>query len=357
MTNNLNVVAQDTFDLEQAKTDKSLNSSDYSNNVICGDVTMVLRSLNSNSVDCIITSPPYYQQRGYTGIGIGAGQERSLDEYLETLLESFEEMLRVLKDTGSIFYNLGDKINQKRGQLLVPYRFAISAIERNPELCLVNEITWVKKNPTPRQFSRRLVSATEPFFHFVKSKDYYYSIDSYFEERREINNNPSPNLGMRYIELMEKSDLSTKEKENAKLELVAVIDEVKANKILGFRMKIRGVHAPAFGGQNGGRNMQMQNKGFTIIKINGGKLKKDYIETAVESPRHAIKHPAVFPLQIIEQLICLSCPEGGLVLDPYCGSGTTLVAAKNQEKQYLGIDISPEYCLLSKQRLEELHND
>ncbi len=353
--NNPSINPQPPLDFKERPDIEKLKPTGYLNNVICGDLKVVLRSLESDSVDCIITSPPYYQQRGYTGIGIGCGQERTLDDYLESLLEVFDEMVRVIKTTGSIFYNLGDKINQNKGQLLVPYRFAIGALGRHQSLSLVNEITWMKKNPTPRQFSRRLVSATEPFFHFSKSKDYYYAIDRYFEETRVINNNPSSNLGMRYVELIASSRLSKAEKANATEALNVVINEVKLNRILGFRMKIRGIHAPAFGGQEGGRNIQMNKKGFTIIRINGGKLKKDYIETAVESPRHDIKHPAVFPLKIIEELIELSCPDKGLVLDPYCGSGTTLVAAKKRGRNYLGIDISPEYCVLSKKRVEDIY--
>lgn len=310
--NNPSINPQPPLDFKERPDIEKLKPTGYLNNVICGDLKVVLRSLESDSVDCIITSPPYYQQRGYTGIGIGCGQERTLDDYLESLLEVFDEMVRVIKTTGSIFYNLGDKINQNKGQLLVPYRFAIGALGRHQSLSLVNEITWMKKNP-------------------------------------------SSNLGMRYVELIASSRLSKAEKANATEALNVVINEVKLNRILGFRMKIRGIHAPAFGGQEGGRNIQMNKKGFTIIRINGGKLKKDYIETAVESPRHDIKHPAVFPLKIIEELIELSCPDKGLVLDPYCGSGTTLVAAKKRGRNYLGIDISPEYCVLSKKRVEDIY--
>ena len=95
----------------------------------------------------VITSPPYFQQRDYGG---GMGNETDVNDYLDTLLRLFRECVRVVKDDGSIVFNIGDKY-QKSNLLLVPYRFALAATETGL-VKLVNEITWVKRNPTPRQF-------------------------------------------------------------------------------------------------------------------------------------------------------------------------------------------------------------
>ena len=95
---------------------------------------------------------------------------------------------------------------------------------------LVNEITWVKKNPTPRQFSRRLVSSTEPFFHFAKSDDYFYDPKAFLAESRAqqpSKKKTSTNIGQRYFELIDESDLSEAEKAVARIELAEVIQEVK----------------------------------------------------------------------------------------------------------------------------------
>ena len=133
--------------------------------VQCGDCVSILKRMPKHSVDAVVTSPPYFQQRDYSGIGIG--NEGHVDAYIDSLLVCLKELLRVVKPTGSIVYNLGDKyINSSL--LLVPYRFAIAATETFG-LTLVNQITWAKVNPTPRQFKRRLVSSTEPFFHFFKT--------------------------------------------------------------------------------------------------------------------------------------------------------------------------------------------
>lgn len=318
----------------------------------CGDCVVLLRDLPSDSVDAVITSPPYFQQREYAGTGIG--MENEVDEYLDALHEGFAEVLRVTKSTGSIIYNIGDKIDKHMGTMLIPYRFAISVLESYREIRLLNDITWVKKNPTPRQFTKRLVSGTEPFFHFVKSADYYYAIDEFMNNGTQPKlHTPTKKLGSKYFDLIQKSDLTADEKVVAAESIKSVIAEVNSGEIQSFRVKIRGIHAPAFGGQPGGRQTQMEKKGFTIIKIKGRPMKKDYIQTSVETPQNNmdVKHPAVFPLRLIEEIIKLSCPKGGVVLDPYCGSGTTLLAAKNQGRQYIGIDINPEYCDLSMKRL------
>ncbi len=136
--------------------------------------------------------------------------------------------------------------------------------------------------------------------------------------------------------------MSPKQKKQAHLELNEVINEVKNGKLYGFRMKIKGIHAEAFGGQAGGRKTQMDKKGFTIIKIKGNSIKKDIIESSVASKSN--EHPAVFPIYIIEEFINLLSPLNGIVLDPYAGSGTTLLAAKNKNRNYVGMEINPDYC-------------
>ena len=141
------------------------------NQIICGDSFQLMASLPDNSVHLVITSPPYFQQRDYGG---GMGNEANLDTYLMTLMKMMRECVRVIRPDGNIVFNLGDKYEQS-SLLLVPYRFAIEA-SKIDRLRLVNTITWVKSNPTPRQFKRRLVSGTEPFFHFAKSDSYFYNI-------------------------------------------------------------------------------------------------------------------------------------------------------------------------------------
>ena len=316
--------------------------------VLRGDCVKTMRRLPACCVDAVVTSPPYFQQRDYAGLGIGG--EARVDDYILALLEGFAEAVRVVKPTGNIVYNLGDKY-QKGGLLLAPFRFALAACERFP-VSLVNNITWVKSNPTPRQYKRRLVSATEPFFHFVKDADYYYDRDEFHggngeahpeAEGRMFKERASPKMGGKYRAMLAESSLTPAEKRAGLAALERALEEVRGGKIQSFRMKIRGVHAPAFGGQDGGRNNQMRKNGFTVIRILGEPMKRDVLESAVESGNGS-GHPAVFPVKIVRDLIRMLCPPGGVVLDPYAGSGATLVAAKREGRRFIGMDVNADYC-------------
>ncbi|MDR0485334.1 MAG: site-specific DNA-methyltransferase [Elusimicrobiota bacterium] len=321
------------------------------NKVHCANALSFLQRMPCDSVDLIITSPPYFQQRKY-GAG-GIGNETTEEEYIDNLISIFNECPRIIKPTGAIVFNLGDKY--LNGNLsLIPYKFAIKASE-NKNVFLINQITWAKTNPTPRQEHRKLIQSTEPFFIFAKTKNYHFNLDEYLShlDRKNKKTNLSfSKAGSKYFDIINQSDLKDEEKENAKCELEKVITEVQLGKIESFRMKIRGIHKEAYGGMDGGRNNQIRKNGFTIIKITGNAMKKDLIESPVEATK-GNKHIAVYPLYIIQELVKLLSNRGDIVLDPFCGSGTTCIAAKNLERNYLGIEINPEYVSLSEERINE----
>lgn len=327
--------------------------NNFLNKVIQGDNLEILKTIPNNSIDLVITSPPYFQQRDYGNGNNEIGNENTEKEYLNNLLNVFQECVRVTKETGTIVFNLGDKyING--GLQLIPYKFAIQVLEKE-NVFLVNNIIWNKLNPTPRQDKRKLVQATEPFFVFAKTKKYKFKMDDYLKHLDILNKKRSRatnGIGEKYFELIENSDLTYSEKENAKRELTNAINSVLKGEISSFRMKIRGIHKLAYGGQSGGRNNQINNNGFTIIKITGNKLKKDIIESPVENTKD-INHTAVYPLYIIQELIKLLTDVGDIVLDPFNGSGTTCVAAKILHRNYIGIEINPEYVKLAENRLLE----
>lgn len=324
----------------------SHRTRDLEYQVICGDSDAELSMLAPRSVDLVVTSPPYFQQREYSAEGLG--NEATVGQYLENIVTTFAKVLRIMKPTGNIVYNMGDKIIDGSLQL-VPYQFALKVLAEF-NLRLVNDITWVKSNPTPHQFSRRLIASTEPFFHFTLGRDYYYDRKAFQRAGRKRRSKPTKKLGAKYRELIESSSLSQCEKDGAHQALDEVIDDVRLGKIHSFRMKIRGIHAPAYGGQEGGRKMRIERYGFTIIRISGEPLKRDVIENPVESlPGNG--HPAVFPVEVIRELIRLLCPEGGMVLDPYLGSGSTMVAALYESRSCIGIDISRDYCVDAQERV------
>lgn len=322
--------------------------------ILCGDNLELIRELPDRSIQLVITSPLYFQQRDY---GAGMGNEARLEEYLDSLLSLFRECVRVVKDDGSLVFNLGDKYEDS-SLLLVPYRFAIRATETGL-VKLVNDVTWVKKNPTPRHFRRRLVSSTEPFFHFAKTEDYFYDPDAFMagETPPKKSESQGLNVGRKYFGLIDQSDLSEDEKRNARLALQEAIGEFHRGEIAGLRMKIRGIHASAFGGREGGRKVQIERNGFTLIRLRGNKLKRDVIKHPVESVK-GIRHPAIYPVKIVEEFLHLLTRPSDVVLDPFIGSGSTAVACKELGRHFIGYDINPEYCQYAQNRVEAMiHED
>jgi site-specific DNA-methyltransferase (adenine-specific) len=160
------------------------------------------------------------------------------------------------------------------------------------------------------------------------------------------------NIGKQYMELIEQSDLSPEQKQEARLALQQAIAEVQRGEIASFRMKIRGIHSEAYGGYEGGRKSHLKNKGFTIIRMYDRAIKRDVIECpviAVKSPHH----PAVYPEYLVQELLHLTTEVGDLVLDPFIGSGTTAVVAKRMGRRFIGFEINPDYCKLARRRVEE----
>ena len=313
---------------------------DPSHQVLCGDNRDIIPHIPDQSIDLVVTSPPYFQQREYSSPGLG--NESGVDEYLDNIIQTLRQTIRVMKPTGNIVYNMGDKI--VAGSLrLVPYRFAIRVIDELG-LRLVNDITWIKRNPTPHQFQRRLTNSTEPFFHFALGGQYYYDRAAFQPDKEKPRRSkPTRKLGSRYRDLIETADLTAQQRASAHKALDQVIQDVRNGDIHSFRMKIRGIHAPAYGGQDGGRKMHIERDGFTIIRISGQRMKKDIIESPVESlPGNG--HPAIFPVAVVREIIRLLSPPGGRVLDPYLGSGSTSIAALLEDRNSIGIDISPDYC-------------
>jgi site-specific DNA-methyltransferase (adenine-specific) len=322
------------------------------NKIIIGDSLSILKGIENNTFDLVITSPPYFRQRDYGNGDFGIGNEETEEEYLENLLSIFRECVRTTKEDGVLVFNVGDKY-LNGGLSLIPYKFATRAIE-DKKIFLINQLTWSKLNPTPRQEKRKLIQATEPFFIFAKSKNYHFDLGNYLIHLDYFNRNakksPSNKMGKKYFELIDGSDLPEEQKANARKSLTEAILAVKNGDIDSFRMKISGLHKLAYGGQSGGRNDQIKNNGFTIIKLFGNKMKKDIIESPVEITKDN-HHPAVYPLYIIQELIKLLSESGDFVLDPFCGSGTTCLAAKNLNRDYFGIEINPDYIKLAQERV------
>lgn len=252
-----------------------------------GDAEKVLSRLESQSIDCIVTSPPYYGLRDYE-VNDQIGLESHPQLYINRLIAVFREAKRILKPTGSLWVNIGDTNWSGRGrshgkdskqkhrrfdrpqdktsadpwckpkqQLLIPHRFAIAM--QNEGWIVRNDNVWYKPNPTPDQVSDRCARAHEYIFHFVKQRRYWFDSDA--------------------------------------------------------------VAIPS----NGNGKSQPPHDVWVIKVSPTGK-----------------KHKAVFPTELVALPIQATCPPKGVLLDPFCGSGTSLYFATHlgDERKVIGVDIS-----------------
>lgn len=321
--------------------------TDWIDKIHSGDSLEVLKKIPDNTVNLVICSPPYFQQRQYTDNPKEVGRENNIVDYLEALHKIFVECMRVVREDGSVVFNIGDKYID--GDLmLIPFQFALM-VKKHKTATLINEVTWVKSNPTPRQFDRRMVSSTEPFFHFVKTKKYYYCTECLVGSPENKVKSDSK-VGQGYYKQIEESELSKDQKELAKKELGEIIEEVRAGKLASLRMKIKGKHSLPFGGQEGGRLTQIKNKGFSIIRVPGKTMLKDWMESPVETI-HGIKHSAIYPRKLVENFVALTTQENDIVLDPFIGSGTTALVCKSMNRHYIGIELNEEFVIQARNRV------
>jgi DNA modification methylase len=268
----------------------------------------VIKTFPYKSINCVITSPPYWQLRDY-GFPDQWGLEPTFEEYLENLWSLMDEIWRVLKDDGTVWINLGDTYgtvsgamrdgkfgvkntnNQKFTQpkslnkclLLIPHRFGIGCIDRG--WIMRNDVVWAKPNAMPESVTDRFSKKHEYFFFMAKSQKYYFDLDGI----RDVYNKTSIN-----------------------------------------RMKY-----PHSG--TSGHNFEPKKAGW--IDMSTGKNPGDVSDFWAISTKSSKKdHYATFNEELIEKPIVAGCPEGGIVLDTFCGTGTTLLRAYDLNRNVIGID-------------------
>jgi DNA modification methylase len=277
------------------------------NQIICGDARAILQKLPSKRVDCIVTSPPYYNQRDYEH-SLQIGNEITIHDYIQRLLEVFAECKRVLTDKGTLWLNIGDKFCD--GQLLgLPWRVAFSMVDQDWNLR--SDIIWHKPNAMPHSVKSRPTVDHEYIFLFAKSPDYYYDADAIREP---------------HITFTEKS-----------------------------RMRGGRNH---FGKRNGTPE-QGKNAGNSNLHAGRwdqafhplGRNKRTVWSVPLGKNRDA--HFAVFPEKLIEPCILAGCPNGGLVLDPFLGTGTVAAVAKRLGRCYLGVELNPKYVDIATERVNQ----
>lgn len=328
--------------------------------LLCGDSLKILKELPSSSIDCAMTSPPYWSKREYENGGIGL--EANALDYVKDLSAILFELKRVLKPEGSLWLNIGDTYNGKKLQG-IPWRVAFELID-NQGWILRNSIVWNKLKGGMDNSKDRLGNAHENIFHFVlKEKGYYYDANIIRSKPREskiVNGavvSATGVSGVRYKRQIELSTaLSEAEKASALLALEKILEDLVAGSISDFRMVIRGQHRITHSDKErvSGRAKELSDKGFYFLKYHpNGSKPTDVWNIIPEDTKSKGTHFAAYPLDLCIIPILATCPKDGIVIDPFCGTGTTLLAAKNLGRKSVGIDISNDYLKFAAERINE----
>lgn len=302
------------------------------NKIYNGNSLEILKTFPDNSIDCVITSPPYYALRDY-GINGQLGLETTIEEYIDKLCNIFDEVKRVLKNTGTCWVNLGDTYggsgdkgsykdpkypNGRNGQsiainknytskclLQIPSRFAIEMCNRG--WILRNEIIWRKNNCMPSSANDRFTVDFEKIFFFVKKQKYYFK--------------------QQYEPFVENSDMK-------------------------YRVSLR------CGRKYGTKRPYKDNQPLSYhnkpIDTSNGRNKRCVWDINTKPFKDA--HFAVFPEKLVQPMILSGSPTNGIVLDIFMGSGTTAVVSKRYERNYVGIELNPEYIKIAEKRLKEVQS-
>lgn len=334
--------------------------------LVVGNSNKLLSLLPDNSIDCVITSPPYWQQRIYEDydgeISDIIGDEKKPEEYVENLMSIIRQIKRVLKPSGTFWLNIGDKFVNKC-LMGMPWRVALAM--ENEGWILRSDIIWDQLKGT-QSCKDRFRDIYEHFFQFVKSRKYYFDADSIrivpqvdaHETNEGIMVSATGVSGKKYVKQIESSSvLTAEEKQRAFDALNETLNEMRRGEVVDFRMTIRGEQR-SFHSENSkvsGRAKELHEKGFYIMKMRKkGFLPSDIWRMVPEDKWRKDAHCAVFPEELLRTPILATCPVGGVVLDPFSGTGSTVSAAVKLGRKGIGIDLSKQYTEVAKKRLESI---
>jgi site-specific DNA-methyltransferase (adenine-specific) len=323
------------------------------NQLLVGDVRRLLPRLPTSWVDCVITSPPFYRLRDY-GQDQQIGLEPSVDDWVGELRRVLRDVARVLKPSGSVWVDLGDSFSNHerdgalpKSLLFGPERLALAMVEDG--WVIRSKVVWSKSNPMPTSARDRLSCTWEVLYFAVRSNRYYFDLDAIRVPHRSRLDRPSRAAGQRAAASTGRPDW-----------------------------------AGPLAGSNSGLDA-MKASGYVGHRL--GKNPGDVWRLPTSNYRGA--HHATFPVNLIRRPLLASCPERvceacgqpwerarartlghlavlgelqpqcacgapwqpGLVLDPFMGSGTVAVAAEAHRRDWLGIELNPEFAALARQRI------
>ena len=287
--------------------------------IIEGDCFQLITSLEDDSVDLVITSPPYSDIINY---GKKVSTKKPAD-YVDWLLPLFSEIERVLKPTGSFILNINDKAEKGYRSTYIYELIYRNSTETN--LKLYDTYIWHKKNGIPNGANKRFRNTTEFIFHFCKdNKEMKFYMD------RVLRNESTA------TEERKKYPWSITDQGEVK-------DGVRIRKPTTFPGKIEdGVR-----GERVERNLPDLVRPDNVFRF----------PTAAASRDNLIKHPAPYHKELPLYYINLLTDKGDLILDPFSGIGTTGLACKELERSYIGFELNDKYADFSRKRLNDGFNE
>jgi len=266
-----------------------------------GDCLDVLRALSSESVNCCVTSPPYWGLRDY-GVDGQIGLESTPEQYVARMVDVFREVRRVLRDDGTLWLNLGDSYKNGKQLVGIPWRVAFAL--QADGWYLRQDIIWHKPNPMPESVRDRCTKAHEYVFLMAKSERYHYDAEAVKEKS------------------VDPESLRGRRKRNDDKFVGESFSETRAG----------------FSAIPDGKKYERRNRRS--------------VWTVTPKPFKGA-HFAVMPPDLVEPCIKAGCPKDGTVLDPFNGAGTTGVVAVNLGRNYIGIELNPQYADMARARIAE----
>lgn len=311
------------------------------NAVLQGDSRKMLKTLPDESIDCCVTSPPYYALRDY-GIADQIGLEQTPEAYIDALVEVFREVKRVLKDDGTLWLNIGDSYwgSGSRGWDFTGKWSDASAVQQNSkgteDLSRVPRLVGTSSNGIK---NKDMIGIPWMLAFALRSDGWYLRQDIIWEKP-----NPMPESvtdrctrSHEYIFLLSKKPHYYFDHEVIKE--VAVTGETVRDK------NAEGYQADYPKGERFSKGAHVYGKG-------GMRNKRDVWNVPVKPIKES--HFATFPENLIKPCILAGCREGGVVLDPFFGSGTTGRVATEHGRNYIGIELNPEYISISEKRTNNI---
>jgi DNA modification methylase len=317
--------------------------------IINADVLEGLAQLEDESVQCVVTSPPYWGLRDY-GVPGQLGLEKSPEAYVERMVAVFREVRRVLRKDGTLWLNMGDCYAANRSYQVpdsafrdvgnskassvpaglkpkdlvgMPWRLAFAL--QADGWWLRCDIIWSKPNPMPESIKDRPTKAHEYVFLMSKSARYCYDAEAIREEA--VYGDHNRNVDYQYSAPGQPAQTGLH----------------KAGPGPRKTDKQRG---------HGRRHAGFNDRWDAMSKAEQAALGRNKRSVwIIATQPYPEAHFATFPENLVEPCIRAGCPEAGLVLDPFCGSGTTGAVAVKLGRSFVGIELNPEYVKLARKRI------